>query len=122
MTEERYNRWYQDNKGNPYYLPAYTPNIEESRLLLLKVIEQAVRDYLSLEGVDIPHARVYWESARDFLLDDDTYIIWGNEEFNLEDILDILDLDINWFRERTKKRYKEIYGKRKGLKFKRPKE
>lgn len=117
--EERYDKWYFDakGKGKGYYLSTYTPDIEECKFLLLKVIEQSVRDYLALEGVDIPHARTYWESARDFIFDDHTYIVWGQEEWSLEDILDILDLDIKWFRERTKKRYKAIYGKRKGIRF-----
>jgi hypothetical protein len=119
MTEERYDRWYTDNKGKSFYLENYLPDPEECKFLLMKVVEQSVRDYLSLEGVDIPHAKLYWESARDFIFDDHTYIVWGQEEYSLEDILDILDLDISWFRQKTKKRYRHLHGKRKGIKFRR---
>lgn len=101
----RYNRWY--DLGNvKFYLEQYLPNIQECRFLLTKVIEQAINDYCNLEGSDIPNAEQLWFDARDFLFDEDYWICWGDLELNLEDICDILDLDVEWIRDSTQKKYR----------------
>lgn len=74
---------------------------------MLKVLEQAVRDYCSLVESSIPNELATWEEARDFLFDDEYYFFWGDMELRLEDFLDILDLDIMWVREQTAKKFNE---------------
>jgi len=92
------------------------PNIDECRYLILKIIEQAVRDYISLDGSDVLAEQALFATAEGFLFDDDYQIHWGDEEKTLCDLLDFLDIDIDWFRERV-----EIAKERKlkGFKIKR---
>lgn len=96
-----------------FFLSDYTPNIEEVRFLLMKVIEQAVRDYCSLSNAELPAEKLLWETAKGFIFDDDYRICWGDKEYSFEDILNILDLDIAWFREQTQKKFK-ARGNRNG--------
>ena len=79
------------------------PHIDECRYLILKMIEQAVRDYISLGNSSAPIERYYYETACEFLFDDDYYIDYGGVDRNLRDLLDILDINVDWFRERVVK-------------------
>ncbi len=103
----RYERSYKLGSSIEFYLSSYTPNDQEARFLLLKVVEQAMNDYVNLEGSEIPYADLLWESARDFIYDDSYWIYWGDMELSLEDILDILEIDIQWVRETTEKKYRK---------------
>jgi hypothetical protein len=79
------------------------PHVDECRYLILKMIEQAVRDYLSLANSSAPIDRCHYESACQFLFSDDCYVDWGGVDRNLSSFLDILSIDIHWFRERIVK-------------------
>jgi len=79
------------------------PHIDECRHLVLKIVEQAVRDFLSLSRSSAPIERKYYESACYFLFDDNYRIDYGGVDKSLRDLLDILDYDIEWFRERVVK-------------------
>jgi len=79
------------------------PLADECRYLILKIIEQAVRDYLALENNSAPIDRFYYETACRFLFDNDYTIDYGGVERNLQGLLNILDIDISWFRERVVK-------------------
>lgn len=79
------------------------PHIDECRYLILKIIEQAVRDYLSLSQSSAPIEQHYYETACHFLFDDDYLIDYGGVEKSLHDLLDIVDIEIEWFRERVVK-------------------
>lgn len=103
----RYERWYKLGSSIEFYLSSYTPNDQESRFLLLKVVEQAMNDYANLEGSEIPYADLLWQSARDFIFDDKYWIYWGDMEFSLEDILDILEINLNWVRRTAEKKYQK---------------
>ena len=90
------------------------PQIDECRLLILKMIEQAVRDYLSLENNAAPIDRFYYESACKFLFDNSFVVNYGGVEKTLEDFLDILDIDLRWFREQVVRiKNKKIIEQRK---------
>jgi hypothetical protein len=80
-----------------------TPQLDECKYLLLKIVEQAVRDYLSLSKCSTLYDRSTYETACSFLFDNDYKIDYGGEERSLRDILDFLDIDIDWFRERVMK-------------------
>lgn len=106
---DRYDKWH--NYGEVYfYLSDYEIDHEQSRYLLLKVIEQAIRDYVALSGSEVSSEQQAWETAKSFLFDDTHRIEWGNINLNLEEILDILNLDLNWVREEVTKKYKEKHG------------
>lgn len=90
------------------------PCLDECRLLILKIIEQSIRDYLSLGQSSIPIEQYYYETACGFLFDDDYYIDYGGIDRNLTDLLDILDIDIQWLREKVvKKKNERIKDQRK---------
>lgn len=78
-------------------------NIDECKYLILKMIEQTVRDFINLEHSSVPIEIQYYESACQFLFDDEYYIDYGGTDKNLENLLDILDINIKWFRERVVK-------------------
>ncbi len=73
----------------------------------MKIIEQSVRDYCSLEWTNIPYRAFYWQTAHDFLFDDEYFIWWGDKEMNLEMISELVGLDIDWIRLKTKERYEK---------------
>lgn len=87
---------------------------DQSRFLLLKIVEQAVRDYTT-EGIDTSADKEIWESARDLIYNDEYYFDWGDWVINLEEALDLLNIDISWFRSQTTKKYKDRkkHGKEK---------
>lgn len=76
------------------------------------MIEQAVRDYLSLEKTSAPIERYYYDTACEFLFDDEYVVEFGGANKNLREWLEILDIEIQWFRERVIKlknaKYKDI--------------
>ena len=108
---ERYNHWHYTKNNKRFYLSHYLPNIEECKFILLKVVEQAIRDYSHLiKFKDSEELYIKWEEAKDFLFDEDYFIQWGNIELSLELITDILELDLDWIRMKAKKLYKEKNG------------
>jgi hypothetical protein len=78
------------------------PAEDECRHLLLKIIEQAVRDFINLRSDDITSAeKLARETAKGLLFDDDFLIDWGGISLDLERILALWDLEVDWFRERV---------------------
>jgi hypothetical protein len=104
---DRYDKWYKIGDVD-FYLSDFFPNPQEIKIIFLKLIEQAIRDYTSLEEVDLIAAQELWESARDFLFDDDYYMNWGEREINLEMIAEILDIELDWLRDQAKRKYRRI--------------
>lgn len=88
-----------------FYLADFIPHEEQCRVLMLKVLEQAVRDYCSLAESSIQTEKDTWQTAKSFIYDDEHYFMWGDLELNLESFLDILDLDLVWTRKMTTKRF-----------------
>lgn len=100
--EDRYNKHYQHGKVS-FYLADFLPDEEQCRILMLKVLEQAVRDYCSLSDSHSSLDKETFEQARAFLFDDDYHFMWGDWELTLESFLDILNLDVEWIRRQTAK-------------------
>jgi hypothetical protein len=84
-----------------FILTEFHPQEDECKFLLMKVIEQSIRDFINLEKCIAPIEIQHFESARDFLFDDEYRIHYGEGEIGLEDVLHILSLDIDWFREKV---------------------
>ena len=101
-TKDRYKSYKVGT--TEFTLEDYAPNEEECKFILFKVVEQAVRDLVSLENSEEPELIERCREARDFIFDDDYYIAWGDEEFNLQIILDLLGIDLEWFRDKTRKK------------------
>ena len=106
MTEGRYDKHYTYGKAE-FYLSDYMPDIEQSRFLILKVLEQAVRDYISLGHSQVPNERALFETAKGFLFDDNYTVNWGDKELTTEELLGMVDLNITWVREQTTKKLNE---------------
>jgi hypothetical protein len=83
-----------------FVLEEIRPQEDECRYLLLKMIEQAIRDYVNLGHSLIPVEKQHHETAKGFLFDDSYLIEYGEFEVGLSDILDVLGIEIEWFRER----------------------
>ena len=108
--EDRYNKWYKVSENNSIYLSEYTPDRDDCRILLYKIIEQAVRDYVNLYRFIDNKSIENWESAVSFLFEEEYYIDWGDYPINLKEILAELDIDLEWFRDRTDRKFEEING------------
>jgi hypothetical protein len=106
---ERYNREYSHGSVT-FFLSDYTPNIEECRFLILKIVEQATRDYISLFGSNVSSEKALWETAHGFIFDDEYRIMWGNTEMGTEDLVGIVDVDVHYLRERVRKQFKERHN------------
>ncbi len=90
--------------GNTRFtLTYFEPQHDECKFLLMKVVEQAVRDFINLEFSTIPIEKVYYESATGFLFDTDYRIDYGGHEMSFSDVLDCLDMEAIWFREQVSK-------------------
>jgi hypothetical protein len=103
-----------------FYLDDNTLDYEECCYLLLKVVEQAIRDYCQLEWSNIPYRKWHWETAKDFIFEDDYFIQWGSEELTLGNICEILssseksNIDLDWIRRKSQEKYLEEKKKRNG--------
>ena len=114
----RYNIWHSHNTVT-FYLEDFIPDQEECRILMLKVIEQVVRDFFLLKNSEFLNDRYAWETAAGFIFDDDYRVIWGDLELSPEDLLGLVDIDIGWFRMHIKQRYNQKYGDNNGQKERR---
>ena len=111
--EERYNKWHTYNQVT-FYLEDFIPDPEECRILILKTIEQVIRDYLLLKDSELLNDKIAWITAAAFIFDDDYWFVWGDMELYPYEFLEIVDLDINWFRTYIEKRFNEKYGVKNG--------
>lgn len=102
--DKRYDHEYSYGEIR-FYLADFIPDKEQCRFLMLKVLEQAVRDYCALYQSELTSDRVTWQIAKDFLFDDKYILTWGQLELTTEEFLDLLDLDISWVREQTIKKF-----------------
>ena len=75
----------------------YIVTDDETRILFLKMIEQSIRDYINLANSTVPIEIQYHQSAKAFLLDETYFIQWGKLDINIENILDYLQIEHEWF-------------------------
>ena len=99
----RYDREYQYGSVT-FFLGDFHPTTEQCRFLMLKVLEQAVREYCTLANSDLPSEQTAWQLAHDFLFDPSYKFMWGDTEVSLEEFLDLVDLDVEWVREQTRRK------------------
>jgi hypothetical protein len=82
------------------YLVRTLPEEDECRKIILEVIKQAVRDYQNLANTKDTKEKEIFEETIDFLFDDEYYFFWGDKEIKLKDLLEIIGIDLIYFREK----------------------
>lgn len=75
------------------------PKIDECKYLITKVIDRAIRDFITFENWNSPIEKEIYEGAVDFIFDDNYFTKWGNKEYGFRDFCDILGMDYIWVRE-----------------------
>lgn len=83
------------------------PELDECKILILKIIEQSIRDYMSLQYSTAPIEQFYYQTAEAFIFDDEYTINYGTQEKTIRDLCDIVSVDIIWLRDKVR-RFKEI--------------
>jgi hypothetical protein len=111
--KDRYDKEYE-YKGVQFYLSDCIPNEEECRIIILKIIEQASRDYLSLYKGKTAALRHNWETARDFIFKDKYLINWGGVIMSPAQLMELVEIDIDWLRRKTNERFSRIERKDNG--------
>lgn len=82
------------------------PDLQECKLIILHVIKQAIKDYEHYrEKQGGEEEQFIYETARDFLFDDDYMVQWGDTEMCLRQFCDILDIDIDWLRNKVVQKF-----------------
>lgn len=91
-----------------------TPELDECRNILLQVIKQAMDDIQAFKDKTKPEQVEIYQTAYLFLFDDDYFIKWGDIELNLEQICEIINLDIDWIRQKLSQQI-EVELKKDGV-------
>jgi len=105
-VDDRYDKTYKEGKIE-FFLSDFVLDHDEARFIILKVLEQAVRDYCTLYNAGSQRDQDDWESAKGFLFDDDYTIEWGEWTITSTELLGIVDLDIDWVREQAQKKFED---------------
>lgn len=88
----------------------YTPNDEECRFVIFKTIYQAIADYMNLTDSKSEEDQFSYETAKDFLFDDDYWVQWGDIEIKSTDLMAIADLDPDWVRSKVLEKAHPVIG------------
>jgi hypothetical protein len=110
----RYHRWYEE--GNvKYYLEDLELSVQDCKIIILKILEQAVKDYIAFDQSTEEQERIAYQTAQAFLFDPSYTLDWGSPEpITSTHLLELIDIDIDWVREQTRKKFfeeKGYYGK-----------
>ena len=105
-SEQRYDREHNYN-GVTFQLDNFHPDADDDRILIYKVIEQSIRDYLLLYNSELVNEQEAWITAGDFLFDDDYLLQWGTWELSPEELFELINLNIHYFRKEVAKRFAE---------------
>jgi len=104
-SQGRYDNWY-DEDNVQFYLEEVSLAPEEARLIVFKILEQAVKDYVDYYDTTDEQLKEDWLTAQGFIFNPDYVMQWGDIEVSPEQLLDMVDVDIQWVREQTRKKLK----------------
>lgn len=90
-------------------LADYTPNDEECKYIIFRVIYQAVSDYMNLGDAKTEEEIFNWQSAKDFLFNDEYYLMWGEIEVKSTDLMDLVDIDPEWIRDKVTQKAHPVF-------------
>ena len=87
------------------------PYLDECKFLILKVIEQSIRDFVALSHATVPTEQQYFITASGFLFDDDYRIDWGGQDKSLRELTEIIGLEQEWIRDKVLVTYEQKHRK-----------
>lgn len=109
-NDNRYDRWYEEGQAQ-YYLENLELSSKEARFLVAKILEQAIKDYIAYHKSEDEQEKEAWATAQGFIFDPEYLVSWGDIELSPGNLLDMIDIDIDWVREQTRRKFKkEIDG------------
>ena len=88
--------------------------LDEARIIIIKLLEATERDYLNLENSTIPIEKWYFLTAESFIYEETYKINWGDSEKSFSDLCEIVDIDPEWYRDKIEKE-REILKKKKQI-------
>lgn len=79
------------------------PHTDEARMIIVKIIEQSVRDYLGFQKSRVPIERFHFRTAYGFLFENVYIIDYGEVEVLATTLMQVINVDPTWLRERVLK-------------------
>ena len=92
--------------------------IDECQYVILKIINQAVHDYLTLYNSANIVDKNYYDIACKFLFDDNYKINYGGKYKSLHDLLLLVSINIDWLRKAVIKRMQVKIEKQRSNNYK----
>jgi len=80
------------------------PDSQECKIIILHVIHQAIKDYQHFRHKIRPEEIEVYESASNFLFDDEYMFDWGTDVVNLRMLCEHVHMDIDWLRNQVVKK------------------
>jgi len=91
--------------------------LDEARVIIIKLLEATERDYLNLEDSTIPIERWYFLTAESFIYEETYKIDWGDSEKSFTDLCEIVDIDPEWYRDKIERIREEKRNKKQIMKL-----
>lgn len=102
--DPRYNNTYKWGDVE-FTLPYFSIDEDDSWDFIIKILEQAIRDFINLENSTTPIEQYYYITAKAMIFDSDYRIDYGGIELSLEEILSsVFNTNVEYFREETLRR------------------
>ena len=73
---------------------------DEVIIIVCKLIQQTARDFQNFYYSEDPVEKEIFEETAEFIYEKDCFIALGDQEFNFEDLLDMVDINYDWFVEK----------------------
>lgn len=105
--DDRYDKYHTYGETVEFFLSEYTPTQDECRFIFTKILTQAVLDLTTIRNPKTKSEKEDYWTASGLLFDDNYTMNWDGEEIVADKIFDVLDLDKEWFREKTIQKIEE---------------
>jgi hypothetical protein len=97
-------------KEKEIFVDPVLPTIEQAPMVVLKVIEQAIKDCVVMYGERRFDGNPTWLTAYDFIFDDEFLVEWGEILISPEEMMSLVGLNIEYMREMVRKKMLEKVG------------
>ena len=96
-----------------FTLETFEASDDETKLLFTKMLEQALRDSVSLAKYQTPEEELNYKTAIHLLFDPKHRISFGAYELSLADIAQYMKVDLDWIRRKAAERIKRARRKKR---------